>query len=753
MRKFLLLTLSLLVSLGAMAAPERARKNAGFQSKSKENVEILPGRPTASSFTGSTRAAGDYFYGYMVYSTVDYDLGIYRLIPGRGYRMQLVDPYEQLGFDMMPFNGWYENGNVNGLSMFYLDPYTPMGYFYYSMDFETGELLEYTEYPNWYKFDTVFEICTLNQSDGKIYGFAVDTRDVDWKYYWAWASPEDPTNIHIIREAEKGENFFSLCYKPDEKCFYGITYDFNFVSITPEGEITYINYVPYYAESSFARLQSGLIWSEADQVFYWNGQVYVNAVEFIYGCLMSITLDGEFNLVEEYSMDQQFSFFFTTDKYIDPKSPQAAAINGLKFEGPSLSGTMNVTLPTLYGDGSPLPEEISYTALLNDKPYSTGTGVPGSVISIEYTVPESGEYRFGIYVTSNGNESDPASISSYVGYDTPMAPTNIVLSIDKVTWDAVTEGVHDGYIDLDNISYKVTLNGTELGEVKGLSYGLDLLKDPELKKYTVTIAAVSDGIESEESQSNSVIAGKPVALPLSYMPTLQQFDTMTIYNANGDSYYMDNKEITWELDTQGLYSGGTEWANSSMDDYIFLPPVFLTEGENNCKLTFECGKILDWYPKEYLNVVVATSPYPEFVKEEILSQYEPKVYLRDSNNNWSIWDELELNFAVPSNGVYYVGFQCVSAPQQYGIYLRNIDLSVTFDAGVEAIQDSNEGIISSIEGHIVMDGFAGKNVQISGIDGKMVYGGKVSDNNFRLGVNPGIYVVRSGKKVAKVIVR
>ena len=780
MKKNILLSLTLVMSLGAMALPQRGTRvnthprqlTANLNSEAPKDLSSfrtfdtekhkdamkLPSPVTDPSLLNSTssntRGTSDPFFGYMVYSSVDQDLGVYRIMPGRGYRMYIVDPYEQLGFDLMPDNGWYSDGKINGLSMFYLDYNTPMGYFYYSMDFETGELLEYDEYYDWFKFDLVFKICTLNPDDGYIYGYAVDINDDEWKYYWAWATPEDPTNIHIIKEAEEEEQFISICYKAEDQLFYGITSGFDFVSIDVEGEVNYINYVPYYEDAVvYGGLLTGLIWDSEDEVFYWNAQIYDYRYEYIFGFLFSITEDGDFEPVEQYSMDQQFSFFFKTSVYVNPDLPMEPVIDSIDFEGAALEGTMTVTLPATYGDESPLPSSIEYNALLDGKVFKTGTAAPGSTVKVDYNVETQGEHTFGFYVNADGKESKKVKIVKYIGYDTPVAVTDILLTPSYVKWDAVTQGVHGGFIDVKELTYVVSINGENVGNTSETKLEIDLLKNPGLKPYTATVFAVNAELEGEAKESNTIIAGEPVKLPLSYEPTEEQFATMTIYNANEDWYMYDPKEITWELSSHGLFSGGTEWKNIPMDDYIFLPPVYMTKGNNNYNLTFDTGMHMDWYPEEYLNVVYADSPCSEGVQGEILSQYNPKVFLSDKNNNWTEWDTVKLDFSVPETGVYYIGFQCVSAPQQYGIYIQNIVLTGKNEAGVEEISSDANKAITTLQGMIVLKGFAGERVVISGLDGKVVYKGKVNENSVEYSVNPGIYVVKAGTSNAKVIVR
>lgn len=769
MRKFLLLTICSVVTLMSYAGVADIRSSTlrhprKTSARSIDPSKIRPELASGHRLSGSTQrtlpsfgasapvdrpTVNKFFYGYMVYSSVDYDLGIYKISPGNGYKMFIVDPYEQLGFDMMPFNGWYVDGVLNGLSLFYFDPTTPMGYFYYSMDLSTGKLLEYNEYQDWYNFDYLFEICNLNTDDGRIYGYAANLNDADWKYYWAWASQENPTDVHIIRQAEEYEHFISMCYRADQQLFYGITYDFYLASIDIDGNITYIRPLPHFDDAFFYPLQSGLIWDYESEKFYWNAQIVDNSFLEVFGFLYSITEDGRIEKVEQYSYDQQFSFFYSTEEYINPNAPLKPEISEIIFEGASLSGKMNVVLPETFGDELSLPSSISYTALLDGEEYSNGTAKPGESVTIDYKVDKPGEYSFGIYVTANGYKSKIAYKGLYVGSDTPLSPQNVLLTPTSLSWEAVTEGIHGGYVDTANLSYIISMNGSELATVKDLTYSLDLLKNAGLTRYTASVAAVSDGMTGEVSYSNTIVAGQPVALPLNYTPTQEQFETMTVFNVEGDTYMYEGTEITWELTRYGLFSGGTEWNYSSMDDYIFLPPVTLQKGKTY-SLKFDSGIYSDWYPKEFLNVVCATNPTPVGVVSTILKDYTPKVYLKD--NNWTEWDKVALEFSVETDGVYYVGFQCVSKTQQYGIYIRDIEFSGD-DAGVESVSLDKVSVSSPAAGVISIKGGEGKNFIITTFDGRIIYSGVLMNNSASYEVGSGLFIVKVGKVTAKVIVK
>lgn len=748
-----------LMSQPTLQMPEKNRleKAKALQRGQKDlnssaiNFPVAEKNPEAVQI-GSRASSTGSFYGYLVYSSVDPYLGIYQINPGNEYDFILEDPgYNALGFDLEPFNGWYVDGKINGISLYWYDAYSPGAYFSYSIDYATGELIDYKEYFNWPNFQYLFDVCTYNPDDELIYGYAFEVNEDYWTYYWAYANPDDPTNIQVIKEAEYGENFISICYKPEEELFYGITDWFDFVSIDTNGNIDKISSAPTYANGSFYDLQSGLIWDEKDGVFYWNAQFWIYDFNTIYGCLYSISPKGDFELVEQYSFDQEFSFFFTTETYINEDAPLKPSINSIDFKDASLTGSMSITLPSTFGDGSSLPSTVNYTALLNGEKYKTGTASRGQNVKIDYSVPSNGEYIFGVYVTADGIDSKTVKQVKYVGNDTPVSPKNVVLSPNGLFWQPVTSGVHNGFMDLNNLSYSVYLNDEFLGTTKSTNYRLDLTDDSALVKYTAYVIAICSGMESEPAYSNSIVAGNTISLPAFFEPTQEEFEDMTVVNVAGDTYLYEPGEITWTLTNYGLFSSGTEFNSYPMDDYIFLPPMVL-QANHSYSIKFETGIYSNWYPDEYLNVLYAVSPDPDGVKGYILERYTPEIYLRDTN--WETWDEVDLTFKVPEEDIYYLGFQCVSDPMQYGVYIRNIYIEDNdiYD-GIESILSNDSPSISSGKNCIMIKGLKDIEIMVAGISGNVIYRQNAYQDFVNIEVQPGIYLVKAGDYKAKIIVR
>ena len=98
--------------------------------------------------------------------------------------------------------------------------------------------------------------------------------------------------------------------------------------------------------------------------------------------------------------------------------------------------------------------------------------------------------------------------------DQPTKPQNVVLTEDKITWEKVFRGVNGGYLDIDNLTYHIYLNGEEIGTTKNLEYPIDILSGSmPFTGYVATVAADNRNVISELSEESDMLqTGSPWAL-------------------------------------------------------------------------------------------------------------------------------------------------------------------------------------------------------------------------------------------------
>ncbi|MCH5220450.1 MAG: hypothetical protein J1F20_07760 [Muribaculaceae bacterium] len=614
----------------------------GFAKKAQKNIS-----------TYSMSDAGGDVYGYLSYEyNMEKDPGMYELTP-TGYNLKWVDPlYEAAG--LQASNGWLVDGKIQGVVTETFWGFLN-GYYSFTIDFETGEL-EAAEDLDLQATDIFFLVPAYNSEDGLVYGYAYNWAD-DAEIYWAVADPENILEAEAVKYA--GEDLcYSLCYNSTEGCFYGVNVQQQFVRIDLDGTQTVVATVPN--ADFMATYVTGLVWNPVTGLYYWN----YNDEDDEAG-LYSITPDGTFDLLVNYPSGEEFTYFVTTDVVVDPTVPTRPVYLANSFEGNSMQGTVTFTLPETFGDGSPLPFLLDYTATLDDEVYLTGQGTRGSDVSVGYVVKEPGWHTFGLYVTALGNNSSTTKIKLYIGNDTPMAPANVQLTDTEVTWNAVTEGVNGGYLDLSAMYYIVSINGKEVGTTTGTKLSVTLPSTEPLAQYVASVVAVCNEFTSAPGYSNSLVAGAPLQVPVYLQPTQEEFGLMTVLDRNAD----DN---TWYYNTDYEAAATTYGLYEPMDDYLFLPPVSLTSTDKYYSFSMESAIRSTSWNEEYLTVYYATAPNPSAIKGTLVETFTPDHVTADPD-----WTYSEALWQVETPGVYYIVLHCTSEVDQYGVMARNFRIETT----------------------------------------------------------------------------
>lgn len=622
-------------------------------------------------------------YGYLFYSD-DYNFypGLYKLNQ-QGYDLQWPDPLFE-DRTIYAYNGWYTDGKVKGIF-----PDVSYGYIYgyygYAIDFETGELLEFKDYG--LDKEVIFYLSSLNKENGKIYGYAYDITD-EGNMYWSVADSSSPENAEALLYST--DNYcYSLCYNSKDGYIYGVNINQEFVRIEEDGSQIVLAVVPDAYKCGI--YTTGMVWNPIDESFYWNCNYNEN---YGYASLLyKISENGSFELERNFMNGEEFSYLITPDEKINPNRPQRPFIDEVTFIDGSLSGVMTVTLPKYFEDGKELPETIDYTALLDEEYYFSSTSAPGSQIKVDYQVPDNGYHIFSIFVSLNGVSSSSVFIRKYVGNDTPSVPENVILTMSEVTWDAVTTGIHNGYVDNSDMMYKVFLNGNFLGETSETLFPVNIPEDEPLNGYVAEVIAVCNNLESEPGLSNKVLSGKALVPPIFLIPTEDEFDLMTVVNLNPLAAY------GWKWGTlngmQFAESGYTDYADQPMDAYLFLPPFKVENKDTYYTFTMETGIKRSWYPDEYIEVVYSSSPSPEGVLGTLVETFKPTAIAGDGN-----WQNIESLVKLPSEGEYYIGIRCLSAGDQMGVLARNFSIVKSDVTNISPAEPTYTSIIPSPQGEL-----------------------------------------------------
>ncbi len=587
---------------------------------------------------------GDIF-GYMSYcDTPGFVPGVYA-VKSEGVVRMWDDPvYSEKGYRMT--TGWYAGGKVCGFAAEHAFGQL-IGIYYVEIDFASGAL-EKCE-----PIDTskgYFSIAAYSSADGYIYGYGINASG---EVVWMKAPADNPSAVETVCKASVDVDIcYSLCYQPLGDNFYGMTVAQQFVVIEKDGSVFTIREIP--DGDSLSTYRSGLVYSPFDQCYYWNA-ISRSGESLFY----EIALGGYMEVVDTFAGGEEFDFFFTTDVPLLPGQPDKPLLKEIIFEGNSLDGKGVYQMPLWAGGGEAISGEMGWTAMCDGYTCDTGTASAGEDVEVEYSCPVDGLHQLEFYVTLGDMESPHVVTSVYTGNDTPKAPANVVLTTGSVTWDAVTEGVHNGYLDTSVMYYVVYVDGYLKGYATNGTTHVDIeIGDGEYSAHVATVVAHCNSLKSEPGVSNQLVCGNPLDLPLKIVPTQAQFELLTVTDANVDG-------ATWTYNEEEECLEASYSMFLPMDDWVFLPPVSLSSTERYYTFTMNANARSTRFSEEYIEVMAFRgAPSPAGDKVEVIGRFSPVLQKQKYTGV----------FKVPEAGTYYVGIHCVSAADMYGVQVRDISL-------------------------------------------------------------------------------
>ena len=379
------------------------------------------------------------------------------------------------------------------------------------------------------------------------------------------------------------------------------------------------------------------------------------------------------------------SIYVDEVKPADPLAPLAPEFVRATFPNGSFSGTLTFTLPTQNRGNEDLTGMVSYTIKANDTEIASGSAAPGAEVSANYQASASGEVAFSCTASQGTHVSKPASQVIFIGNDTPAAPANVKLTPATVSWDPVTTGVHNGYIDASKVTYTVKINDEVVAEGQtATSCPTNLPVTAEIQNYTATVTATCNGITGPEGSSNDVLFGQPFNLPVSFEPDAQEAGLFTIIDNNNDA-----KAWTYNAPAEGAPDFRITYnSRLASDDYLILPPVIINDTKNLCEFTFNAWAGSTTYV-EKLEVWIGQENTAAGMTTKILDATEIK---------WTTAKEMKCYFQVPATGKWYVAVKAVSDKDKLRLCVNNFNLSVSDVAAKGPAAVENVTVVPGAQG-------------------------------------------------------
>lgn len=225
---------------------------------------------------------------------------------------------------------------------------------------------------------------------------------------------------------------------------------------------------------------------------------------------------------------------------------------------------LSFTAPDKTNSGAELTEITNIMVYRGtEKIADLGAATPGAEVTYTDITPVVGNNTYKVICVNTAGEGSEATVSKYISFTTPSAPTNVVLTETEegqtITWDAVTTGANASYLFIpENVTYTIT-RSDKVEIAKGITECTvtdTYTKDDEgqnLIYYTVT--AVNEGGSSSATSSNKILVGNPY--------TGEYAESFANYSYSTTTW---QAESGWVTKTSSYYSpkidvdqDGTKW--------------------------------------------------------------------------------------------------------------------------------------------------------------------------------------------------
>ena len=613
-------------------------------------MTLSPSLPAACSPKAPAKrlsAKGSAIYGYLGYADE------YRFVPamcvldGHAFTRTWEDP-RYLSDEAIMTAGWLKGDRIYGVSTISFMGQT-LASFNVECDLTSGQTVLFQELPDG---TPTFSIAAYDKSDETLYGIWYH----DSKYFFSKAPVDSPNSLTEICEAPERLHLISMAYRDDDKSIYGVNMAGEFVKVGHDGSATVLK--QFVVPKEIAGYYTGLVYVPADREFIWN----VNYSDYT-ASLFSIDAETyDLTEIDPCPSSEQYIFMSCLDGAYDGQAPCRPQAGSIDFPKGALSGSVSFVLPSELQDGSPLTGDIAYTITFDSEDYTSGTGRPGETVKADFSGITQGYHTFGIKASASGHEAPMQLVSAYLGQDIPLAPTDVQLTKEGlVSWKAVTEGVNGGYVDVAGMRYHVMLDGDEVAETGDTSVTIDLPVDQPLAAYSVTVTAEYDNLWSMETESNFVVAGTALEMPVSLTPTREQMMLFTTCeeNGSGNIWRYDSGDVSMKMILNG----------KEADAWLFTPLIHIPSSDCYYTLTFDASSMRESDGDDLLAVYIGKTDEPD-VMTIVGETFTPKA---------PGYESYERLIKVDEPGDYVIAFRATSPADAYGVAVKNILLE---DGGV-----------------------------------------------------------------------
>ena len=446
-------------------------------------------------------------------------------------------------------------------------------------------------------------------------------------------------------------------------------------------------------------------------------------------------------MLREFKHEEEFGCLWVGDKVMAQGTPAAATDLAADFANGELTGKINFTAPEKTYGGQTLTGDLTYKVLVDGVENMQGSTQAGKATTAEVTTTQ-GLHDFAVVVSNAEGDGDKAEIKNiYVGHDTPKQVKNVKLvqgdAADKLTltWEAATEGMHNGYVDPTEVKYQVRKmpSGEIVDNAATSPFKYTVTQEKAEKCFFDVTPYIDDDHKGMPTASNKVMIGKPFEVPYAAgFDTNDEVLLFTTEHIGGGNAYWD-----WDYDYKfmKIYS-----STSPKNDWLFTPFIAVEEG-SIYELSFDIRTV----GTEKYEVKYGLAPEAAAMTEQLAADTEVE---SDKFATRSI------EFTANKTAAIYIGFHAntTNVEKAMNFYLDNIRLEKvgTTAIGCIATTTTDANLRIADGGFYVLD--RDTHVSVALIDDTTVLSRTVQAGQ-HIALAKGIYLVRTAKGTQKVVVK
>lgn len=310
------------------------------------------------------------------------------------------------------------------------------------------------------------------------------------------------------------------------------------------------------------------------------------------------TADGNYNIgVHGISDKNQFYLYVVSLKIeeVDPGAPDVATdLTVTPDAAGALSAKIDFKAPSKNLGGGNLTSLTKIELLRGETVIKTFEApAPGAALThTDNTMTEGGMYEYSVLAYNDKGVSNPVKASAFVGFDVPVAPTNVTMTEVsngrvKITWTAPTEDVNGKPLNAADITYEVREAATnyplvaEVGSV--LQYEFDAVEAGQCDFAQFAVFPVNATGRGTGTLTPFMCVGTPIPTPYfeGFDPLVHPLGLQTVNGSGSWTLNEVNESIPYTPDGDEKYlaykAGGLDASSIA-----FTGKIDLTNVENPC---------------------------------------------------------------------------------------------------------------------------------------------------------------------------